>query len=122
LIVEDFIPAGATLLNTNFNTTSDEVKEVTWGGYDSPSSSYDDVSYSKRSPNYWYYRSGWTQTEQRNDRVYLYAEHLSPWTYTYTYVLKAEHKWTFALRPAHAELLDKWEIWGRSNGVEFEIK
>jgi uncharacterized protein YfaS (alpha-2-macroglobulin family) len=29
LIVEDFIPAGATLLNTNFNTTSDEVKEVT---------------------------------------------------------------------------------------------
>jgi hypothetical protein len=54
--------------------------------------------------------------------VYLYASHLEPWTYKYTYVLKASYAWKYSLKPATAELLDNPEIWWRSKWVEFEIE
>ena len=57
-----------------------------------------------------------------DDWVYLYASHLNPWSYKFSYVLKASNKWSFSVRPAISELNDKKEVWGRSGGMIFEIK
>lgn len=103
VVVKDFLPAWAEILNTNFDTTSSDVKNISWN-----------------NSNSWY--SWFDYVEQKNDMVYLYASHLNPWTYKYTYVLKASYSWKYSLKPATAELLDKWEIWWRSKWVEFEIE
>lgn len=103
VIVKDFLPAWAEILNTNFDTTSSDVKNISWN-----------------NSNSWY--SWFDYVEQKNDMVYLYANHLTPWTYKYTYVLKASYSWTYSLKPATAELLDKPEIWWRSRWYEFEIE
>jgi hypothetical protein len=104
VVINDYIPAWAEILNTHFNTTSSEVKEISW----------------EKNNNYWY--GGFDFVEQRDDRIYLFANHLMPWNYTYTYVLKANHIWNYSLKPAIVELLDKPEIWGSSSGGKFEIQ
>lgn len=103
VVVKDFLPAWAEILNTNFDTTSTDVKDISWN-----------------NSNSWY--GGFDYVEQKDNMVYLYASHLQPWTYKYTYVLKASYAWKNSLKPATAELLEKWEIWWRSKWVEFEIK
>lgn len=104
IVVNDFIPAWAEILNTNFNTTSGDVKDIS----------------GEQNKSWW--QAGFDLVEQKDDRVYLYAKHLNAWSYKYTYVLKANHIWNYNLKPATAELLEKPEIWGRSNGGKFEIK
>jgi uncharacterized protein YfaS (alpha-2-macroglobulin family) len=104
VVVNDYIPAWAEILNTNFNTTSSEVKNIS----------------GEQNKSWWYW--GFDLVEQKDDRIYLYAKHLNAWIYKYTYVLKANHVWSYNLRPAIAELLEKPEIWGRSSGGKFEIK
>ncbi len=103
VVINDFLPAWAEVLNTNFNTISNEVKDVSGQN------------------NRWWQR-GFDFVEQKDDRVYLYSKYLPAGSYKYTYVLKANHIWKYTLKPAVAEMLDKPEIWGRSNGWTFEIK
>lgn len=104
VVVNDYLPAWAEILNTNFNTTSSEVKDIS----------------GEQNKSWWYW--GFDLVEQKDDRVYLYAKHLNAWSYKYTYVLKANHIWNYNLKPATAELIDKPEIWGRSNWWKFEIR
>lgn len=103
VIINNFIPAGAEILNTNLDTTSSEVKNISWN-----------------TNNNWY--SWFSHTEIKNDRVLLFAEHLYKWSYKYTYVIKLNHKWKYHNRPAVAEELKKPEIWGRSKWEFFTIK
>ncbi|MDD5770069.1 MAG: alpha-2-macroglobulin family protein, partial [Candidatus Gracilibacteria bacterium] len=104
VVIQDYLPAGAEILNTNFNTTSSEVKDI-----------------SGQNNNSWW-QGGFDYVEQKDDRVYLFAKHLNAGTYKYTYVLQASHIGEYNLKPAVAELLDKPEIWGRSSGGKFEVK
>lgn len=103
VVINDFLPAWAEVLNTNFNTTSNEVKDV-----------------SGQNNRWW--QKGFDFVEQKDDQVYLYSKYLPAGSYKYTYVLKANHIWKYTLKPAVAEMLDKPEIWGRSSGWTFEIK
>lgn len=103
VVINDFIPAWAEILNTNFNTTSTEIKDISGQN------------------NKWWQR-GFDFVEQKDDRIYLYAQYLPAGSYKYTYVLKANHIGNYTLKPAVAELLEKPEIWGRSSGGTFEIK
>jgi hypothetical protein len=104
VVVSDFLPAWAEILNTNFDTTSDEAKDISW---------------SKSNISYYYW---FNYVEQKDNMVYLFANHLKPGTYKYTYVIKGSYAWKYSLKPATAELLDKPEVWWRSNWSEFEIK
>jgi len=104
VVVNDYLPAWAEILNTNFNTTSSEVKDIS----------------RQVSKSFW--QSWFDLVEQKDDRVYLYAKHLNAWSYKYTYVLKANYVWNYNLKPATAELIDRPEIWGRSSWGKFEIK
>ncbi len=103
VLVNNFIPAWAEIVNTNLDTTWADVKNLTW----------------EENSN-WY---GWfSHTDIKDDRVMLFAEHLYKGTYKYTYVIKLNHKGEYHHRPAVAEELKKPEIWGRSWGEKFEIK
>ena len=103
IVINDYIPAWSEILNTNLNTTSNDIKSI-----------------SNKNSNWLY--NGFDLIEQKDDKIYLYAKHLNAWTYTYTYVLKSNHIWNYNLKPATAELLEKPEIWWRSKWWNFEIK
>lgn len=104
LVVNSYLPAWIEILNTNFNTTSNEVKDISW----------------ENSKSYFY---NWFDfIEQKNDRVYLYSKYLQAWTYTYTFVWKASYIWVYNDKPTIAETLNTPEIWWRSKWWTFEIK
>lgn len=106
IVVNDFIPAGMQIVNTQFGTTSQEIKEF------SP----------KSEESQRYYNPWFQMIEQKDDRVFLYADTLPAGTYRYTYVLSATQVWKYAHKPAVAELLETPEIWGRSAWRIFEIQ
>lgn len=103
VIINNFIPAWAEIINTNLNTASDEIKNLTW-----------------EDKNSW--RTWFSHIETKDDRVVLFAEKLYKWSYKYTYAIKLNHKWVYHHRPAVAEELKKPEIWGRTSWEYFEIK
>lgn len=102
VIVNNFIPSWAELININLNTTSEDIKNITW-----------------QDSSWWWW---FDYVENKNDRVVLYADKLYKWTYKYTYVIQLNHKWIYHNRPAVAEELKKPEIWGRTKWEFFEIK
>ncbi len=101
VVVNNFIPAGAELVNVTFDTTSEDVKEVTG-----------------QIGNGWY---GWDHTEMKNDRLFLYANRLYAGTYKYTYVIKLNHVGKYHHSPAVVEEIKKPEVWGRTKGSYFII-
>jgi hypothetical protein len=103
VLIQNYIPAGAEIVNTNLDTTSSKIKNI-----------------SGQSNSSWWY--GYDHIEQKDEKVVLYASHLNAWTYKYTYVIKLNHIWNYHHRPAIAEETKKPEVWGRSWGEMFEIK
>lgn len=103
VIVNDFIPAWAEIVNTNLDTTSSEVKDISWQSNNS---------------RLWRW---YDHIEIKNDRLVLYADRLPKWTYKYTYVLKLNHIGKYHHRPAVAEEMKKPEIWGRTGWGYFVI-
>lgn len=71
--------------------------------------------------DFWLPLSPWTHTEIHDDRLVLYAEHLSPGVYSYTYFLRATHEGVFGNPPARAEEMETPEIFGRTAGGVFEV-
>jgi len=57
-----------------------------------------------------------THVESHDDRVFLYAEYLSPGVYRYEYFLRALVPGTFQHMPATARELYFPEIFGRTSG------
>ncbi len=103
VVIEAYIPAWAEIINTNFDTSSPDVKELTW-----------------EDSSRWY---GWFSNIQvRDEKLELFAQHLYVWSYKYTYVIKLNHIWEYHHRPATAYELKKPEIWWRTRGEWFKIK
>ncbi|MEZ4467323.1 MAG: hypothetical protein R3F43_23475 [bacterium] len=65
--------------------------------------------------------SPFNTVEMRDDRVLLFADHLPPGVYSYSYTARATTAGTFALPPARAEAMYRPEISGRSDGGTFWI-
>ena len=103
VIVNNYIPSWAEIVNINLDTISSEIKNIS--------------NQSNSSSWYWY-----DYIESHDEKNSLYADHLSKWTYTYTYVLKLNHKWVYHNRPAIAEEIKKPEIFGRTKWWYFEIR
>lgn len=103
VIINNFIPSWTELININLNTTSNELKALTW---------------QENNTWWWWY----DHIENQTDKIVLYADKLYKWTYKYTYVIKLNHKWIFHHRPAVAEEIKKPEIWWRTKWEFFEIK
>jgi len=97
-----FIPSGAHIVNINLDTTSSDIKDISWQS----NSSY----------------SNFSHIETRDDKVVLFANKLYAWTYKYTYVIKLDNIWKYHNRPAVVEEMKKPEIWGRTKGEWFEVR
>ncbi len=103
VIINNFIPAWAELVNSNLDTTSNEVKNIT-----------------NQDNSNW--RSWFTHSEIKDDKLVLFAEKLYKWSYKYTYIIKLNHSWIYHHRPAVVEELKKPEIFWRTSWEYFEIK
>ena len=126
--VEDYIPAGAEILNPAFATTSSQVKNIS----NSNNGPVAMPMIGKRSsmgissPGYyggympWSY--GLDRREIHGDRLTLSADELPAGVYTATYVLRLDYAGHYHHRPATAEDRDRPEIWGRSSGEWFDIR
>lgn len=106
VVVDNFIPAGAAIVNTNFETTSSAIKEIT----------------AMKSKGGYYWRPNFDLVEVKDEQLLLYTDHLEAGSYSYTYVLQLQHKGQYHHRPAVSYEMKKPEVWGRSEGSFFEIK
>ena len=109
--VENFIPAGFELVNSNLATERKPVPEET---IDEPYDYYeqygndDDTLY----PDF---------QELHDDRLFLFAQHLSPGVYTYDYYIRALVPGTYQELPAVVKEMYTPENFGRTKGSVFTI-
>jgi uncharacterized protein YfaS (alpha-2-macroglobulin family) len=106
--LEDPIPAGTEIVDTELATTSQLAE--------GPS-----LRRSKDSP-YWWWWYWYSHSELRDDRVALFANYLSAGTYEYSYTLRATSAGQFNAIPAFANEQYFPEVFGRSDGALFTIE
>ena len=105
VVIDDPIPAGLEILNTNLASTS--TAEATGTG----------VSSGGLGGAF-----GVDHTEIRDDRVLLFASSLSAGTLVYDYVARATAPGHFVVAPAQAEEMYRPEIFGRNATAEIEVR
>ena len=110
-VVEDYIPAGAEILNTNLKTSQ-------LGEMGEPGPLYD-----PRDP----YSNGWgwwlfNPAQIYDDHITWTASYLPAGTYDLTYTLTILHAGEYQLLPAHAWMSYFPEVQGNSAGGMLEIK
>ncbi len=106
LTVEDMLPAGLEPLDTSLKTVSDLVDEP----------GMQEVS-DEQKPDWWYF----TETEIHDNRVAMFATHLSEGTYRYSYIARATTPGTYQTLPALAYQMYAPEVYGRTQGLVFAI-
>lgn len=129
--VENFLPAGFELVNFEFanvdTSLTDSLKEVSEGVI---SSGYISGGYRKTvssvaggrgcfrcgEDGYYYGYSPWNHKELRNDRLFLFADFLSPGVYEYDYFVQVGTAGKFHHKPAVAYEMYFPETFGRTRG------
>jgi hypothetical protein len=106
VVVEDPLPAGCEALDPSLKTTSAQ--------YQDPSL----VSEDGRMPYWWYF----AHSEARDEKVALFATYLPAGTYEYTYLMRASLAGRFLTMPASASEMYFPEVFGRSDGLVFDIQ
>ncbi len=108
--VEDPFPAGAEAVDTSLKTTS-QINEAPDLNRTSPYSVYDGWGW------WWFSR-----TELRDEKAVLFASYLPAGTYEYTYQVRAGLSGTYNVLPSHAEEMYFPEVFGRGDGLLFNIE
>lgn len=108
LVVEDPLPAGCEALDISLKTTS--------AAYQAPTLEGEEKGW---WPPYWWY---FTESDLRDEKVALFATHLSKGTYEYTYLIRASIAGRFLTMPAVAYEMYFPEVFGRSDGGIFTIE
>jgi hypothetical protein len=72
-------------------------------------------------PDWWWEPSPFEHTELRDDRVFLFAEHLPAGVYRYEYLVRALTPGRFRLRPARAWEMYYPEVFGQTAGMWFTV-
>ena len=110
LLLEVPIPAGTEAIDPRLATTSNE-----FGGPEFGQSELDPWQAS-----WWRY---WvpTQTDIRDEKVALFADHLAAGSYEYTFQVRASIPGEYRVLPARVELMYFPDVWGRSSGGLFTI-
>jgi uncharacterized protein YfaS (alpha-2-macroglobulin family) len=111
LLVEDYLPAGAEILDTSLKTSQlgDELE---------PEPLYDDRAPFENGWGWWYFQGPLIY----DDHIAWSASYLPAGTYELTYTLVITHPGEFRLLPAHAWEFYFPEVQGTSAGTVFEIK
>jgi uncharacterized protein YfaS (alpha-2-macroglobulin family) len=111
VVLEDPVPAGLEVINTRFETTSQQDLQAIAGG--SQLSGY--------AGNYGWWSNPFYHSEFYDDRFVTFADEVQPGIYRYTYLARATTKGTFIAPPAKAEEMYQPEVFGRAGYVTFEV-
>lgn len=114
VMVEDFIPAGMEILNSNLKTSQQGIDSTNAGA---------EVQFDTSDP----FARGWgwwlfNEPQIRDDRILFTADSLSAGTYVLTYTLIPLQAGEYRVLPAHAWESFFPEVQGTSAGAIFEIK
>jgi uncharacterized protein YfaS (alpha-2-macroglobulin family) len=112
VVVEDFIPAGAEILNLSLKTSQQ------FGAKGPEVAEYDPDDPFGRGWGWWWF----DPARIYDDHITWTAEYLPAGTYVLTYTLIPQQAGTFQVIPARAWLNYFPEVQGRSAGAVFEIK
>jgi hypothetical protein len=109
VVVEDPLPAGAEAVDVSLKTTSvvGEAPEI-----------------QSVDPWSWYGWGWWwfSHTELRDEKAVLFATYLPAGTYEYTYLIRPGLSGEFKVLPTYAYEMYFPEVFGRGDGMIFEIK
>lgn len=107
VIVEDPIPAGTEIVNTNLRTTDQSIKGP-------------DVQQAETNNKLGWW---WTPThiDLRDEKAVMFATTLEPGTYEFTYSIRASLPGAFLTLPVTAYQMYFPEVWGRGGGGKFVV-
>ncbi len=111
LVVEDYIPAGAEILNTRLQTTQ-------LGEYGEPGPLYDPSDPFASGWGWWMFSAA----KVYDDHIAFTAEYLPAGTYELTYTLVILQAGAYQVLPARAWLFYFPEVQGTTAGAVFEIR
>jgi hypothetical protein len=111
LVVEDYIPAGAEILNTQLKTTQ-------LGEYGEPGPLYDPADPFGSGWGWWMFSAA----KVYDDHIAFTAEYLPAGTYELTYTLVILQAGEYQVLPARAWLFYFPEVQGTTAGTVFEIR
>jgi hypothetical protein len=113
--LEDFIPAGAELVDTGLATTSQLASAGALNRDGQGASPFARFSY-------WFPWWNWyTRAELKDDRIAVFARYVSKGSYTYSYTFRVTNAGTFNVIPAYASQQYFPEVFGRSEGAAFTV-
>ena len=105
--VDDPLPAGLEAVNTSFKTTALSTAEQ------------NDLGEGRERG--WWWGGTFNHTEQRDERVVLFANSLPAGVYRYSYVARATTLGAFTLPPLRAEQMYAPEVFGRTATERVEV-
>lgn len=108
VVVDDPLPAGVEPVNLKFATSLATL----------------DTQTGTKNQSYWgwWWPVSWDHTEQRDDRVLLFADRLSPGVYEHSYVVRATTPGTFYLPPSKISEMYQPEVMGRTASGRFVVQ
>lgn len=115
--IESFVPAGFEIVNFSFAT--EESRDLT---IDDSREQQETLPYRFNDPQQGLRNFPTTYQEFHNDRVFAFAETVSPGTYRFTYMLRAIVPGTYRHMPAIVQEMYRPEIFGRTAGGSFTIE
>ena len=120
--IEDYLPAGTELVNFNLATENSTVLESNYGTDEYGNEC--EIGAKGCNSDYYYDPSLlYARTEEmRDDRLFLFTDHLSPGTYHYDYYLRVLIPGEYNHLPAVASEMYTPEIFGRTGGEKFIVK
>ncbi len=112
VVVEDPLPAGAEVVDTNLATTQQN---------DANSSEAQVDDWLPWRWWYWWWWRWYDRSEFRDEKVVLFADHLYKGSYTYSYTMRATLPGEFRVIPTTATEFYFPEVYGRGDGQIFRI-
>ncbi len=113
LVLEDAYPAGCEGVDTSLATTR-RVEEMDPG--------LEPVIESEWDYDYWWFTHWPTHTEMRDEKLVLFASELARGTYQFQYQLRCTTPGFFRVMPALAYQMYEPDVFGRSEGLIFEVQ
>lgn len=112
VVVEDPLPAGAEAVDTSLKTTTQigQAPKLSRVNPNDPFGGYGGWGW-------WWF----SHTEMRDEKVVLFATRLPKGSYEYTYMIRAGLAGTFKVMPSVGSEMYFPEVFGRSDGMVFQI-
>jgi hypothetical protein len=113
VVVEDPLPAGFEPISLSFETSAGAARRA----MDGVSRRDDDGSYDA-----WWWRPSFDHSEQRDDRVLLFADNMEPAVYVHTYLVRATTPGTFMAAGTRAAEMYHPQVFGAAPDRVVEVR